>query len=296
MTYDDLALAFNKKMQLSLVATGSDIEKVASAYEEELEKIANPFLNLIRGAGGAATRAGQAWGRAVPEGLLAVPRRTLVDPVVGAWQGAGGALQKARTAWTAGREAAKRPTITMPSTPTPSAATSAGTGAAPARVRMADAGTGTVPGATRGPAAGAAPPPAATLRKADAAVPVAGSPAAGAPAATEVATTQAATAPGQMVDDAVAALQKRYQGAQSWLGERYGLNLGAGANPEAGLFGAQGMGQWFSSLPLARQAELLSPLGVGALGVGGAGIGAAGLGAGLIGGGLGGALIGRATA
>jgi hypothetical protein len=71
--------AFDKKMMAALIAGGQDIEKVAAAFEDELEKIANVWTNLVQRAGGLFQRGAQAYSKALPEGLMAAPGRVMSD-------------------------------------------------------------------------------------------------------------------------------------------------------------------------------------------------------------------------
>lgn len=222
--------AFDIKMEAALRATGCDLDKVAEAYEAELEKIA--FLGaLARGAGSLVQRGSSALGAARAAGggalqaLKAAPGRAME-----AVKAVPGNLQREFAAGRVSAQAAGRPKINMPAPPAaapavlPSPAPAVFPSPAPARVQMAGHTPGVTPGAAAGPAAGAAP---------------------------------AGVGPG------AAAGPGLLQQAQQWATQRYNLGQLQGAPASTG-----NIGQWFGGLGGQQQAELAAALGAGALGTG----------------------------
>jgi hypothetical protein len=267
-TWSTSKRAFDQKMLAAMIAGGQNIEKVAEAFEEELEKIANIFA---RGLGGAiragrsmlgmspSRAAAQRLARMTPQQTAAQARLGVSPAVTGGSQLTGSARQKAM------KEFRQLPA------PGPKGPQYSGTPQEVAAQRLQRMNQ---PAPRRqlatGPAAGAG-----------------GAPVGGVPATT---TPPAAAGAGSFMDDAKALAQRGYQGGVDAINRNLNMGIGTGQ----GALKGQGLGQWFGSLPVGTQAGLLGTAGVGGLtaaGLGAAGVGAAGLGT------LGtGMLIGRATA
>jgi uncharacterized protein len=281
--------AFDEKLQACLLATGRDVDKVAEAYEAELEKISSITRGLLMGGGALAERALGGAARAV--GFTGRAAKNVArDIVPDAARAAGGTVRAVRGAGAAGTGAASRAARAVRRTGENIADRAqaaranisrnfqAGvTGASPAQVKELQALKGRQAAmarqiqaqrASRG--AMAAPSPTVTAanqvqaqraaRGALAAPQGAPSVAPAAPQAPGAVTQAAQAVAGEGAQQAAPGLLQQAQNAVS---QRY--NLGALQGQPVS---AQGVSQWFGKLNPQQQAELAAMMGVGAAGAG----------------------------
>jgi len=276
--------AFDKKMMLCLAATGRDVEKIAEAYEAELEKIGGIWSSGKRLAGEALERVGGWFGRGAKRAVgPTTAQMRLAEGTQGvSFSGPGGARQTGNLTGAAKDRALKRhaglpkpgdPAVHVPGQQ-PVAAQPAASGANIMGQGGRFTATGGQPAASGANIMGQGG--ATTGMVPQGAVPVVQGGA------------QPVAAP---VDDIFSQManygNQGLTAGRDFLNNQLGLQLGS----EAGALGGQGVQQWFSALQPAQQAKVLAPLALGGIGATGLAAGTAGLGAGLIGGGFTGAAL-----